>query len=157
MLTAATVRAHGEIDDATATRIADLWNAAYPVMRAIATARIDSYRCQIRDEAWRIDPDHPHADVLRAYTPTEAQLRRRLKNAEALRLVLGQLHRGTHRACTRSPGGFSRHAAYSAVRALLDRTSSNDEGLSAVYRLAAELADAVDDLHRHLRATTPAA
>lgn len=157
MLTAATARAHGRVDDATATRIVDLWNTAYPAMRAIATDRIDAYRRQIRDEAWRIDPDHPHADVLRAYTPTEAQLRRRLKNAEELRRVLGQLDRGTHRACTRSPGGFTVRAAYSAVRALLKVTGLNEQGLSAVYRLAAELADAADDLHRDLRARTSAA
>lgn len=156
MLTAATARSHGRIDDTTATRIADLWNAAYPTMRATVTGRIDAYRGQIRDESWQIDPDHPHADVLRAYTPTEAQLRRRLKNAEELRRVLGQLDRGTHRACTRSPGGFSVLAAYSAVRSLLKVTGLNDEGLSAVYRLAAELADAADDLHRQMRATTPA-
>ncbi|WP_405960772.1 hypothetical protein OG235_27800 [Streptomyces sp. NBC_00024] len=156
MLTAATARSHGRLDDTTATHIADLWNTAYPVMRALATARIDAYRRQISEQAWHIDPNHPHADVLRAYTPTEAQLQRRLKNAEALRLTLGQLDRGTHRACTRSPGGFSVLAAYSAVRALLKTTSLNDEGLSAVYRLAAALADAADDLHRELRATTPA-
>lgn len=157
MLTAATARAHGRIDDTTATRIADLWNAAYPTMRATVTARIDAYRGQIREQAWHVDPDHPHADVLRAYTPTEAQLRRRLKNAEALRRQLGQLDRGTHRACTRSPGGFTVLAAYSTVRALLKTTGLNDEGLAAVYRLAAVLADAADDLHRELSATTRAA
>ncbi|MDX2528005.1 hypothetical protein [Streptomyces europaeiscabiei] len=157
MLTAATARSHGRIDDTTSTHIADLWNAAYPVMRALTTARIDAYRRQIRDEAWHVDPNHRHADVLRAHTPTEAQLRRRLKNAEALRLTLGQLDRGTHRACTRSPGGFTVRAAYWAVRALLDVTSTNDEGLSAVYGLAAALADAADELHRELRDQRPTA
>lgn len=43
MLTAATIRSHGRVDDTTATRIADLWNAAYPVMRESATARVDAF------------------------------------------------------------------------------------------------------------------
>lgn len=157
MLTAATVRNHGRTDDTTATRIADLWNTAYPVMRQIATARINAYRQQIRDEAWQVDPSSPHADTLRAFAPTEADLHRRLKRSEALRLALGQLDRGAHRSCTRSPGGFSAMAAYSAVRTLLAATSLNDHGLAAVYRLAAELADAADELHRELTAHTTTA
>lgn len=152
MTTTATVRDHGRLDDVTATRIADRWNAAYPTMRTITTARVDSYRRQVQDRAWEIDPTHPRADVLAAYTPTEAQLRHRLKNAEDLRRQLGQLDRGTHRACTRSPGGFSILAAYSAVRALLARTSVNDHGLAAVYELAAVLADAAETRHRELSA-----
>lgn len=158
MTTAATIRNHGRIDDTTATRIATLWNAAYPTMRAIATSRIDAYRRQIRDEAWKVDPNHPRADILQAYAPTEATLRRRLSNLETLRRVLGQLDRGTHRACTRSPGGFSVLSAYSAVRALLGATSVNDHGLAAVYQLAAVLAEAAEERHRELAALrTPAA
>lgn len=148
MLTTATVRSHGRTDDTTAGLIADLWNTAYPTMRAIATNRINAYRTQVRDEAWRIDPNHPHADTLRAYTPTEATIRRRLKNTETLRRELHQLDNGTHHACTRSPAGFTTGAAYTAVRALLDATTLNDRGLAAVYRLAAVLADAADERHR---------
>ena len=37
MLTTATVRSHGRTDDTTAGLIADLWNTAYPTLRAIAT------------------------------------------------------------------------------------------------------------------------
>lgn len=152
MTTAATIRNRGRLDDATACRVADRWNTAYPTMRTIATTRIDAYRRQIQDQAWHIDPTHPRAEALRAHTPTEAQLRRRLKNAEDLRRELGQLDRGTHRACTRSPGGFSILAAYTAVRALLARTSVNDHGLAAVYELAAVLADAAETRHRELSA-----
>jgi len=154
MTTAATIRSYGRIDDTTAARIADRWNTAYPTMRTIATARINGYRRQIEDRAWEIDPTHPHAEVLRAYTPTEAQLRHRLKNTETLRLKLGQLDRGTHRACTQSPGGFTVLAAYTAVRAFLSHTSVNDHGLAAVYELAAVLADAAEARHRELAQQT---
>lgn len=160
MLTAATIRSHGRVDDTTATRIADLWNAAYPVMRESATARVDAFRRQVRDEIWNAIPDlsNPHAETLRAFTPTEATVRRRLKDAEGLRRELGQLDRGAHRACTRSPGGFSTLAAYRAVRAFLDATTLNDRGLAAVYQLAAALADTADEQHREWAATpAPAA
>lgn len=156
MPTAATIRSTGRIDDATAIRIADHWTAAYPVMREIVTARITAYRQQISDEAWQVDPTHPQADVLRAHTLTEAQLVRRLKGVEALRLELGQLDRGTHRACTRSPGGFSAGAAYRSVRNLLSIAGLNDHGLAPVYRLAAVLAEAADELHREWVASTTA-
>ena len=150
MTTTADVRNHGRIDTTTATRITHHWNTAYPTMRAIATARIDSYRRQVQDRAWEIDDTHPRADALRAYALTEPQLRRRLKNAETLRRELGQLDRGTHRACTQSPGGFTILAAYTTVRALLARTSVNDHGLAAVYQLAAVLAEAAEARHREL-------
>lgn len=156
MLTTATVRNHGHTDEPTATRIADLWNAAYTVMRTIASNRIDAYRRQLQDQAWNIDPDHPHAEALRAFTPTENAIRRSLKDIEDLRRTLGQLNRGTHRACTRSPGAFSVLAAYSAVRCVLAATSLNDHGLSAVYQLAAALADGAEERHRELT-TRPAA
>lgn len=152
MTTTATIRDHGRIDDNTATRINDRWNAAYPTMRAIATGRINNYRHQIRNEAWKVDPNHPHAEALQAYTPSEATLRRRLANLEDLRRALGQLDRGTHRACTRSPGGFSINSAYAAVRALLNATSLNDPDLAAVYDLAAVLATATDEWRRDMAA-----
>ncbi|WP_328436959.1 hypothetical protein OHA71_06615 [Streptomyces sp. NBC_00444] len=154
MLTTATVRHHGHTDEPTAAHITNLWNAAYPTMRTIATARIDAYRRQLHDRVWDIDPTHPHADVLRAYTPTEPALRRRLKNTEELRRTLGQLDRGTHRACTQSPGGFNIHSAYTAVRALLNATGLNDHGLADIYRLAAALAEAAEERHRELAART---
>ncbi|MGW1744519.1 hypothetical protein ACWCRD_02655 [Streptomyces sp. NPDC002092] len=152
MTTTATIRSHGRLDSTVAARIADHWNAAYPTMRALATDRINAYRQQVRDEAWKVDPAHPHAEAIQAFTPTEATIRRRLANLETLRRTLGQLDRGTHRACTRSPGGFSVLAAYTAVRALLGATSVNDEGLAAVYQLAAVLAEAAEERHRELAA-----
>ena len=154
MLTPATVRGYGHIDDATAAAIAELWNAAYPTMRAIATHRINAYRQQIEDQAWHIKPNHPRADILRPFLPTEANIRRRLKNTEDLRRTLHQLDNGTHRACTRSPGSFSIHSAYAAVRSLLGATSLNDHQLAGAYRLAAALADASDERHRELAART---
>lgn len=154
MTTAAAVRANGRLDETTATRIADLWNAAYPAMREIATAHVDAYRQQVREEVWNVIPSGPNADAVRAFTPTEAAVRRRLKRVEELRLVLGQLDRGTHRACTQSPGGFTVLAAYSAVRALLSASGLNDHGLAAVYELAAVLADAAEARHRELQQQT---
>ncbi|WP_406444476.1 hypothetical protein OHB14_36535 [Streptomyces sp. NBC_01613] len=152
MLTTATTRNHGRLDDTTATRITHLWNAAYPTMRTIASHRINAYRRQLEDQIWNINPNHPQADALRAFMPTENAIRRSLKDIEDLRRVLGQLDRGTHRACTRSPGGFSVLAAYSAVRCLLAATGLNDCGLAAVYELAACLADAAEVRHRELAA-----
>lgn len=130
--------------------LADPWNAAYPTMRAIATSRITAYRRQIADRVWDIDPANPNADILRAYTPTEPRLRRQLKNAETLRRTLHQLDHGTHRPCTQSPAAFSPFAAYGAVRGFLRTVSANDRGLGDVYRLAAVLAEAVEERCREL-------
>lgn len=132
--------------------ITDLWNAAYPTMRAIATSRITGCRGQIADRVWDIDPANPNAEILRAYTPTEAKLRRRLKNTETLRRTLHQLDNGTHRPCTQSPPAFSPLAAYSAVRAFLGTTGINDRGLADVYQLAAVLAEAAEERCRELAA-----
>jgi hypothetical protein len=155
MVTTATIRNHGRTDEPTAARIAALWNTAYPTMRTIAGTRIATYRNQIRDRAWEIDPNHPYAADLAAHTPTEKQLRRSLKDIENLRRTLHQLDNGTHRPCTRSPATFSTLAAYSAVRCLLATTSLNTHGLSPVYQLAAALADAAEERHRELMARTP--
>lgn len=148
MLTATAITSR--LNDTTTTAIAEHWNTAYPAMRAITTNRITTHRRHIHSQAWVIDPNHPHADALRTYTPTEAQTRRRLTNTEHLRRTLHQLDNGTHRACTRSTGSFSPRAAYTAVRALLGITSANDHDLGAIYRLAAVLADASDEQHRLL-------
>ncbi|MGH8966331.1 MAG: hypothetical protein ACRDXB_13525, partial [Actinomycetes bacterium] len=72
----------------------------------------------------------------------EKKAHRKLKLAEDLRRDLGQLDRGTHKPCTRSPGCFSVTAAYMAVRNLISLSSLNSEGMASVYRLAAELAEA---------------
>ena len=70
MTTAATIRSHGRLDSPTATRIAAHWNTAYPTMRTLATDRINAYRLQVRDESWKVDPNHPHAEAIRAFAPT---------------------------------------------------------------------------------------
>lgn len=127
-----------------------LWNAAYPTMRATATSRIAGHRQQITDRVWDIDPANPNAELIRAYTPTEAKLHRRLKNAETLRRTLHQINSGTHRPCTQSPPAFSPFAAYGAVRDFLRTVSFNDHGLGDVYRLAAVLAEAVEERCREL-------
>lgn len=136
--------------------IAPLWDAAYPTMRAIATSRITTYRSQIADRVWDIDPANPNAEILRAYTPTEPRLRRRLKNAETLRRTLHQIDNGTHRPCTQSPPAFSPFAAYGAVRDFLRTVSANDRGLGDVYRLAAVLAEAVEERCRELASESKA-
>lgn len=154
MLTADTVHRSGRVDRAGAARIADQWNAAYPVMREVATSFIDGMRASIRNESWKVDPKHPHAEFLRQCTPSEADIRARLKSAEDLRRELGQLDRGTHRACTRSVGGFSPSYAYTAVRSLLDLTSLNSTGLAVVYRLMATLSLAHDETLAALKASS---
>ena len=136
--------------------IAPLWTAAYPTMRAIATHRITAYRRQIADRVWDIDTADPNAELLRAYTPTEHKLHRRLKNTENLRRTLHQLDNGTHRPCTQSPPAFSALAAYTAIRALLNLTGLNDHGLADVYLLAAALSEAAEERYRELAARTPA-
>jgi hypothetical protein len=152
VITTATVRGAGSLDDTSAAQIADLWNAAYPTMRTIVTGRISSDRGLIRDEAWKVDASHPQTEVLRTFAPSEKDLRARLERMERLRLVLGQLDRATYRGCTRSPGGFSPLGAYRSVRSLLGATTVNDHDLASVYELAAALARASDDWHREMAA-----
>lgn len=142
MLDADTVFETGDFSYADAEHLADLWNTAYPVMREISTRYIAGQRSAIERNAWDVDPKHPAADVLREMTPDEKTYRRKLKRAEELRLVLGQLDRGTHKLCTRSPGGFTVTGAYMAVRSLLNISSLSSPGLAFVYRLAAVLAEA---------------
>jgi hypothetical protein len=142
MLDAELVHETGHFSYADAEHLADLWNRAYPVMRQIATLYIEGMRAYIEREGWVIDPAHRHAEVLQAYTTPEKKARRKLKLAEELRRDLGQLDRGTHKLCTRSPGGFTVTGAYMAVRNLLNISSLSSEGLASVFRLAAELAEA---------------
>lgn len=141
MLTAEIVFETGRFSYAKAESLADLWNAAYPLMRAIATRRVEYLRTSVKDKTWEVDPEHPAAEALRQSTPSEAKFRRRLKLAEDLRRELGQLDRGTHKLCTCSPGSFTVTGAYMLVRRLIDITSLSSEGLPAVYRLAAVLAE----------------
>jgi hypothetical protein len=127
---------------AEAEALADLWNAAYPAMREIATRYIESQRAAIKEKAWEVDPKHPQAEALREFTPGEARFRRRLKQVEDIRLTLGQLDRGTHKLCTCSPGRFTVTGAFMAVRSLIRITSLNSPGQQFIYRLAAALAEA---------------
>lgn len=154
MLEADTVYNSSRVDSATAADIAAHWNDAYPLMREIATSYINGMRVSISRESWKVDPDHPYAEALRRSAPSEASLRRRLKGAEELRRKLGQLDRGTHRACTRSSGGFSPASAYGIVRNLLSLTSLNDTDLAKVYRLAAALAPVHDERLAALKAAS---
>ncbi|AKN71248.1 hypothetical protein QR97_16835 [Streptomyces sp. PBH53] len=131
MTTIATVRGLGQLDDATAARIADLWNQAYPGMRETLTLVISRHRDYLQTAE--------HAGNLTA--EMEASTRRYIKRLEETRRVLGQLDRGTHRGCTRSPGAFSTSAALSAVQRALEAFSVGGPALGDVYRLAATLAD----------------
>lgn len=142
MLTADAVHEGGPLDYARAKALADLWNLAYPVMRGIMTRYIESYRRQVESKAWDVDPASPMAEFLQQRTPPEDVFRRKLKTAETVRQEMGQLDRATHKACTRSPGGFSITSAYRIVRSVLNASSLSTENLAAVYRLAASLAEA---------------
>lgn len=135
------------ISYADAEHLADLWNAAYPSMREIASGSIAALRTSIKAKSWEVDPSHPQAEVLRKCVSSEQKLRRKLKLAEDLRRDLGQLDRGTHKLCTRSPGSFTVTGAYMAVRNLIRITSLNSGGLPAVFRLAAVLAEAEERLN----------
>lgn len=142
MLTPELVHDTGHFGYADAEHLADLWNRAYPAMRKISTGYIESWRKYIEQEGWVIDPSHPKADVLQAYTVPESKARRKLRRAEEVRRDLGQLDRGTHKPCTMSPACFSVTAAYMRVRSLVSLTSLNSEGLPQIYRLLADLAEA---------------
>ncbi len=132
---------------AGAEALADLWNAAYPAMREIATRYIENQRTAIKEKAWEVDPKHPQAEALRELTPGEARFRRRLKRVEDIRLTLGQLDRGTHKLCTCSPGRFTVTGAFMAVRSLIGITSLSSPGLPSIYRLAAVLAEAEEQIN----------
>lgn len=137
----------GQFSYAEAEHLADLWNAAYPAMRSIATGYVEGVRRSIKERVWEVDPKHPRAETLRELVPSEAKLTGRLKRAEELRRVLGQLDRGTHKLCTRSPGSFTVTGAYMAVRHLLNVSSLSTKGMGPVYRLAAALAEAEEELN----------
>lgn len=147
MLDADLVFDTGHFSYADAEHLADLWNTAYPAMREIATRYINGKKIAIEGRSWEVDPNHPQAEALRQLLPKEAELTRRMKRVETLRRELGQLDRGTHKPCTRSPGCFSVTAAYMAVRSLLSVSSLSSEGLAPVYRLAAELAEAEEKVN----------
>ncbi|MGW1037535.1 hypothetical protein [Streptomyces antibioticus] len=99
-------------------RIADRWNSAYPAMRTILDTVITAQRAA----------EHPTVDVARL---------------ERVRREMGQQDRGTFKACTRSPGGFSIFDAFSQVREVVNVTSIGHTDAGAILRLCAELADAV--------------
>lgn len=145
MLTAATARAHGALDDKTAQDLAGQWNAAYPTMRRILNASIDGLRARIQREMWTLD------NLAKADQGSSRDLGAQVARLEGLRRVLGRLDRGTHRGCTRSPGGFSPTSAYWSVRDFLAVTTVGDRGLSDVYELAAHLAFIQDGIDRKRR------
>lgn len=147
MLTAEIVFDTGRFSYADAEHLADLWNRAYPAMRKVSTGYIEGMRKYIEREGWVIDPNHRYADVLQEQATPEKKARRKLRTAEELRRQLGQLDRGTHKLCTRSPGSFSVTGSYMAVRHLLGISSFSSEGLADVYRLAAVLAEAEEKLN----------
>ncbi|MFD5572242.1 hypothetical protein [Streptomyces cadmiisoli] len=147
MITIATARSYGRLDDTTAGDLARCWNAAYPIMRKLVTRKIDGDRRYIAEHRWDTATGSPEV-VFDVPAPTEAAVRRSLHLAEALRRTLGQLDRGTHRPCTRSPQGFSVTSAYWAVRDVLPMTGINDRDLSDLYQLASLLAYISDGLAR---------
>ncbi|MFC7885235.1 hypothetical protein ACFUVV_25665 [Streptomyces sp. NPDC057376] len=122
------------ITETRAQRIADRWNAAYPAMRAILDTVIKAQR----------GAEQPTVDVARL---------------ERVRREMGQQDRGSFKACTRSPGGFSIFDAFSQVREVVNVTSIGHADAGAILRLCAELADAVAEAgvaSRAERAAVPA-
>lgn len=114
------------IDEATASYIADLWNTAYPSMRADLTEEIK--RTTPFAEAGDDNSDFCKGHILRA---------------KKARRELARLDNGTYKGCTRSPGGFSVSGALYAVSALVHMRAGhlvrpNDGN---VFRLLAELSD----------------
>lgn len=148
MLTTDDVFETGPLPYAAAEHLADRWNTAYPVMRAVATRYIEATRQAIKDEVWKVDETTANAVVLRSLMATEPELRRKLKRTEDLRRELGRLDRAEYKGCTRSPGSFSITGAYMGVRSLLNISSLGTAGMSPVYLLAAALADAEDALNQ---------
>ncbi|MBD0844207.1 hypothetical protein [Streptomyces sp. TRM68416] len=112
-------------------RIANRWNAAYPAMGTILDTVIQAQRAA----------QQPTVDVARL---------------ERVRRELGQQDRGTFKACTRSPGGFSIIDAFSQVREVVNVTSIDHADAGAILRLCAELADAVAETAVAHRAERPA-
>ncbi|MEU2899587.1 hypothetical protein ABZ690_08330 [Streptomyces sp. NPDC006967] len=106
------------ITETRAQRIANRWNAAYPAMRTILDTVIKAQR----------GAEQSTVDVARL---------------ERVRREMGQQDRGSFRACTRSPGGFSIFDAFSQVREVVNVTSIGHSDADAIFRLCAELADAV--------------
>lgn len=137
----------GHFSYAEAEHLADLWNRAYPAMRKIATGYVEGLRLSVEGKTWEIDPKHPQAEILQAYATPEGKIRRKLKLAEDLRRDLGQLDRGTHKLCTRSPGCFTVTGAYMAVRNLIKVSSLGSEGLGNVFLLAAVLAESEEKIN----------
>lgn len=139
-----------------AEQLVDLWNAAYPLMRDIASGEVKGLRKYIAEEGWMAWEKRQAGSSIDLATLTELGATRencekRLKRAERLRLTLGQLDRGTYKGCTRSPGAFSVSGAYSGVRRFLKSTSSSTEGLAPVYRLAVALSEANDRQAERMR------
>jgi hypothetical protein len=98
--------------------IAEHWNGTYFAMRGILDTVIRAQRGAAR----------PTVDIARL---------------ERVRREMGQQDRGTFKACTRSPGGFSIFDAFSQVREVVAVTSIGHADAGTILRLCAELADAV--------------
>lgn len=135
MITVADIRSFDtRIDTETAHRIADLWNTAYPHMRAALTGVIDGNRRYLAE-----------ADQRQLSAEVKAATAERIKETERVRRELGQLDRSALRMCNRSMGGFSVSGALILVRSAIDAFSFGSPHLGDAYRLAAALADVVGD------------
>lgn len=129
---------------ADAERLADLWNAAHPLMRNLLSAEIGRVRGFVKRAVWEKPVTELYAENIPDYGRSETRTRRRLKYVESLRLELGQLDKGEHRPCTQSPKCFSITAAHSRVTSMIHFASNVQEGMAPVYRLAAVLAEEHD-------------
>ncbi|MFI9031109.1 hypothetical protein [Streptomyces sp. NPDC053560] len=130
-LSAETVLTNGNIDDARAQRLAELWTAAYPAMCAIMDTVITAQR----------RADCPTVDI--------AQL-------ERVRGDLDDVDRGAYRVCEYSPPAFSPTAAGWLVRDVIAITHVGHPQAGSIYRLAAELADLAVSAGPHPQPAEPA-
>lgn len=116
MTTIGIVRTSRHLDQDQAAQVTALWTAAYPAMREILDSVIRVQR----------GADRPTVDI-----PGLGRIRREL----------GQMDRGTYRACTHGEPAFSPASAYGLIRGVLDVTSLGSPHAGDIHRLAAVLAD----------------
>ncbi|MFJ5728772.1 hypothetical protein [Streptomyces paradoxus] len=139
-ITSADVRSLNHwIDEAAASYIADLWNTAYPGMRADLTKEIN----RTAPFAGATDESSDH---------WKAHIRR----AKRTRRELAQLDNCTHRGCTRSPAGFSVSSALYVVSDFVHMRAGHLAGPNDgnVFRLLAELADSTAARHAEVSASS---
>lgn len=130
------------LDEAAAQYLADLWNTAYPHMRAHLTDVIEG--CRVSLDPQRRAERAERLGLRRNIEPDQQSLdrcARELRHYEAVRRELGQLDRGAHRGCGRMTPSFRLSSANENVRYTLAVLPIDSPHAGDIYRLAAELCD----------------